>query len=70
MSILVNDAYWIKFHLLQNIVFPGGSTMFKDFHRRLQREIKKIVGARVHASEAKFSNEVKVSIINLTDNFQ
>ncbi|GER56037.1 actin-related family protein [Striga asiatica] len=32
---------------LQNIVLSGGSTMFKDFNRRLQRDLKKIVDARL-----------------------
>lgn len=49
----------------QNIVLSGGSTMFKDFHRRLQRDIKKIVDARVLASEARFGGEVKVRIFSL-----
>ncbi|KAG2708035.1 hypothetical protein I3843_05G157500 [Carya illinoinensis] len=45
--------------LMRNIVLSGGSTMFKDFHRRLQRDLKKIVDARVLASEARFGGEVK-----------
>lgn len=36
--------------------------MFKDFHRRLQRDIKKIVDARVLASDARLGGNVKVSI--------
>jgi actin-related protein 3 len=39
--------------------------MFKDFHRRLQRDLKKIVDARVFASEARLGGEVKVRIFNL-----
>lgn len=35
--------------------------MFKDFHRRLQRDIKKIVDARVLASDGRGSDEIKVS---------
>lgn len=35
--------------------------MFKDFGRRLQRDLKKIVDARVLASEARLKDEVKVS---------
>lgn len=35
--------------------------MFKDFHRRLQRDIKKIVDARLLASEARVGGELKVS---------
>ncbi|KAJ3188843.1 Actin- protein 3 [Gaertneriomyces sp. JEL0708] len=33
--------------LYKNIVLSGGSTMFKDFSRRLQRDIKKIVDGRI-----------------------
>lgn len=39
--------------------------MFKDFHRRLQRDIKKIVDARVLASDARLGGNVKVSIYAL-----
>jgi actin-related protein 3 len=39
--------------------------MFKDFHRRLQRDLKKIVDARVLASEARFGGEVKVRIFSI-----
>ena len=46
----------------QNIVLSGGSTMFKDFHRRLQRDIKKIVDARVLAAEARLNGEIKVRV--------
>lgn len=35
--------------------------MFKDFHRRLQRDLKKIVDARVLASDARLGGEVKVN---------
>lgn len=34
--------------------------MFKDFHRRLQRDVKKIVDARVLASNARLGGEIKV----------
>ncbi|PRT53294.1 Actin-related protein 3 [Wickerhamiella sorbophila] len=37
--------------LYKNIVLSGGSTMFKDFGRRLQRDIKKLVDERIHKSE-------------------
>ena len=53
----------LLFYRYQNIVLSGGSTMFKDFHRRLQRDIKKIVDARLHASEARVSGELKVSFL-------
>jgi actin-related protein 3 len=39
--------------LYKNIVLSGGSTLYKDFGRRLQRDIKKLVDDRIKASEAK-----------------
>lgn len=36
--------------------------MFKDFSRRLQRDLKKIVDARLLSSDARLGGEVKVSI--------
>ncbi|TVY58035.1 Actin-related protein 3 [Lachnellula cervina] len=39
--------------LYKNIVLSGGSTLYKDFGRRLQRDIKHLVDARIRASEAK-----------------
>lgn len=40
-------------NLYSNIVLSGGSTLFKDFGRRLQRDIKKLVDTRTQASEAR-----------------
>ncbi|GMR53093.1 hypothetical protein PMAYCL1PPCAC_23288, partial [Pristionchus mayeri] len=37
--------------LYENIVLSGGSTMFKDFSRRMQRDVKKLVDYRLSASE-------------------
>ncbi|OLY79155.1 Actin-related protein 3, partial [Smittium mucronatum] len=37
--------------LYKNVVLSGGSTMFKDFGRRLQRDIKRLVDGRVNQSE-------------------
>ena len=39
--------------LYNNIVLSGGSTMFKDFGRRLNRDIKKRVDARMDANIAR-----------------
>ncbi|SCU99257.1 LADA_0H18580g1_1 [Lachancea dasiensis] len=38
--------------LYNNIVLSGGSTMFKDFGRRLQRDLKGIVNQRIALSES------------------
>ncbi|KAI9311913.1 actin family [Dichotomocladium elegans] len=37
--------------LYKNIVLSGGSTMFKGFDKRLQRDIKRIVDKRIQTSE-------------------
>ena len=39
--------------LYKNIVLSGGSTLFSNFGRRLQRDIKHLVEDRIRASEAK-----------------
>ncbi len=39
--------------LYKNIVLSGGTTMFKDFGRRLQRDLKKIVDTRIETAWAK-----------------
>lgn len=44
--------------LYKNIVLSGGSTLYKDFGRRLQRDIRQLVNTRIQASEAK-SNGAK-----------
>ena len=38
--------------LYKNIVLSGGSTMFKDFGRRLERDIKRLVDTRIATSES------------------
>ena len=42
--------------LYDNIVLSGGSTMFKDFGRRLQRDIKKRVDARYQTNLERLSH--------------
>lgn len=41
----------VRKKLYKNIVLSGGSTMFKDFGRRLQRDIKSLVNERIESSE-------------------
>lgn len=57
----------VRKNLYRNIVLSGGSTMFKDFGRRLQRDIKSLVNERVQQSErlsgAK-SSGVEVQVIS------
>ncbi|KAF2723863.1 putative arp3, actin-related protein 3 [Polychaeton citri CBS 116435] len=45
--------------LYKNIVLSGGSTLYKDFGRRLQRDIRHLVDERIQASEARAGNAAK-----------
>lgn len=46
--------------LYKNIVLSGGSTMFKDFSKRLQRDIKRSVDWRIKRSEELSGGKIKV----------
>lgn len=53
--------------LYKNIVLSGGSTMFKDFGRRLQRDIRELVKTRIGESERlskATSSGVEVNVIS------
>jgi len=45
--------------LYKNIVLSGGSTMFKDFGRRIQRDVRRIVDARLKRSEELSEGRIK-----------
>ncbi|KAF7186164.1 Actin-related protein 3 [Pseudocercospora fuligena] len=45
--------------LYKNIVLSGGSTLYQQFGRRLQRDIKHLVDARIAHSEARAGNAAK-----------
>lgn len=47
-------------YCLQNIVLSGGSTMFRDFGRRLQRDLKRTVDSRLKISEELSGGKLKV----------
>ena len=47
---------------LQNIVLSGGSTLFKDFGRRLQRDLKRTVDARLQLSQDLSGGRIKVCV--------
>jgi actin-related protein 3 len=46
--------------LYKKIVLSGGSTMYKDFDRRLQREVKRKVDVRLKRSEELSGGKLKV----------
>ncbi|XP_076764366.1 actin-related protein 3 [Xylocopa sonorina] len=50
-DVIQNCPIDVRRPLYSNIVLSGGSTMFKDFGRRLQRDIKRLVDARLKLSE-------------------
>ncbi|KAI1242579.1 hypothetical protein IHE44_0000111 [Lamprotornis superbus] len=43
----------------RNVVLSGGSTMFRDFGRRLQRDLKRVVDARLRLSEELSGGRIK-----------
>ena len=51
--------------LYKNIVLSGGSTMFKDFGRRLQRDIKRRVDDRIRRSEELSAGRIKSSDVEV-----
>jgi actin-related protein 3 len=64
-----------KRQLFGNIILCGGSSAFKDFHRRLQKDVKHIIESRLVASRAKagisdstnpLSDIMKVNVIENT----
>ncbi|RHZ62694.1 hypothetical protein Glove_337g7 [Diversispora epigaea] len=51
--------------LYKNIVLSGGSTMFKDFGKRLQRDIKRTVDGRIKKSEELSGGLIKSTPIDV-----
>ena len=50
-SVVQNCPIDVRHGLYRNIVLSGGSTMFKDFGKRLERDIKKSVDTRLRITE-------------------
>jgi len=50
-AVIQNSPIDTRRGLYKNIVLSGGSTMFKDFGKRLQRDVKKFVDHRVKQAE-------------------
>ncbi|PVU93288.1 hypothetical protein BB561_003369 [Smittium simulii] len=51
--------------LYTNIVLSGGSTMFKDFGKRLQRDIKRLVDGRIANNESLNNGAMKAKPIDV-----
>lgn len=52
-TVIQSSPIDVRRGLYKNIVLSGGSTLYKDFGRRLQRDIRQLVDARIRASEVR-----------------
>merc|ERR1740138_1027587 len=67
-SSIINCPIDTRRGLYKNIVLSGGSTMFKDFGRRLQRDLKKRVDKRQKANTALQTGDSKMKASKLDVN--
>ncbi|XP_026507828.1 actin-related protein 3B isoform X6 [Terrapene carolina triunguis] len=58
-EVIQNCPIDVRRPLYKNVVLSGGSTMFRDFGRRLQRDLKRIVDARLKLSEELSGGRIK-----------
>ncbi|MCL4134875.1 UNVERIFIED_CONTAM: hypothetical protein GTU68_012439, partial [Idotea baltica] len=58
-NVIQNCPIDVRRPLYKNIVLSGGSTMFKDFDRRLQRDVKRIVESRLKITEQLSGGRIK-----------
>ncbi|XP_030405930.1 actin-related protein 3B isoform X3 [Gopherus evgoodei] len=49
----------------ENVVLSGGSTMFRDFGCRLQRDLKRVVNARLKLSEELSGGPIKPKLVEV-----
>nr|CAD7197591.1 unnamed protein product [Timema douglasi] len=60
-TVIQNCPIDVRRPLYNNIVLSGGSIMFRDFGRRLQRDIKRTVDIRLQTSETLSGGRIKFS---------
>ena len=58
-TVIQNCPIDVRRPLYRNIVLSGGSTMFRDFGRRLQRDIRRVVDSRLSVSEMLSGGRIK-----------
>jgi actin-related protein 3 len=58
-EVIQNCPIDVRRGLYKNIVLSGGSTMFRDFGRRLQRDVKRLVDGRLKVSEELSGGKLK-----------
>ncbi|KAK3083530.1 hypothetical protein FSP39_024807 [Pinctada imbricata] len=64
-TVIQNCPIDVRRGLYKNIVLSGGSTMFKDFGRKLQRDVKRVVDARLKLSEELSEGRIKPKPIDV-----
>lgn len=64
-SVVQNCPIDVRRGLYSNIVLSGGSTMFKDFGRRLERDIRKSVDGRLKITESLSGGRIKPKPIDV-----
>uniref|UniRef100_A0A8C0NM09 Actin related protein 3 n=1 Tax=Canis lupus familiaris TaxID=9615 RepID=A0A8C0NM09_CANLF len=64
-EVIQNCPIDVRRPLYKNIVLSGGSTMFRDFGRRLQRDLKRTVDARLKLSEELSGGRLKPKPIDV-----
>jgi len=58
-TVIQSSPIDVRRGLYKNIVLSGGSTLYSQFGRRLQRDIRHLVDARIAASEVRAGNAAK-----------
>jgi actin-related protein 3 len=61
-SVVTSCPLDCRLDLLRSIVLSGGSTLYKDFSRRVQMDVKKLVDRRLKATNA--NAEAEVTVLN------
>ncbi|CAG5122234.1 unnamed protein product [Candidula unifasciata] len=64
-DVIQNCPIDVRRGLYKNIVLSGGSTMFRDFGRKIQRDVKRIVDARLKVSEDLSAGRIKPKPIDV-----
>ncbi|XP_054582440.1 actin-related protein 3B isoform X7 [Eptesicus fuscus] len=58
-GIIIDSGDGVTHAIPVNVVLSGGSTMFRDFGRRLQRDLKRVVDARLRLSQELSGGRIK-----------
>ncbi|RUS84846.1 hypothetical protein EGW08_007387, partial [Elysia chlorotica] len=64
-DVIQNCPIDVRRGLYKNIVLSGGSTLFRDFGRKIQRDVKRVVDGRLKASEELSGGRIKPKPIDV-----